>query len=169
MNRYAFIFIFSLYVLTACRSNRTVDGTMETRSDAETSLSKQTHDSIASQTIRRDSTTKITTEKQYIRTTWYRPDGTIQKIQEERRGARQDELAISHTGSSDVSVKETQSDSISKTKEQTREAEHEDNTTDTRPVQGIEWFWIAIAISLVAGIGLIAFFIYKKVKGKIKK
>jgi cobalamin biosynthesis Mg chelatase CobN len=143
------ILAYLLIVFASCRSNRDFNSTTETHTESASTVSSIQKDSAASQAHRRDSTSDITSEKQYLRTTWYRPDGTIRKIQESGREAERARVAVHDTGSSDVHVSEAKVDSTRKINMKKLEAQQLKSFTDSRPVQGNEWGWFAAAFVLV--------------------
>jgi len=156
MKTYVLISLFLVFAIASCRSNKELNKVSESVSQAESVVSATTKDSTATATNSRDSTSDITTEKQYIRTTWYRPDGTIQKVQESGWSTRHEQLAVRDTGSSAVSVKDVHVDSTRTVESKKRETENLKSTTDSRPIQGNEWAIIAIivciTVSVLAGI-----------------
>lgn len=167
MKTYVYTILLLLLIASACRSNRSLDKVSQTLSQTESNVSVLAKDSAASQTNKRDSVSNITTEQQFIRTVSFRPDGTIQSIQEEWRGSRRDELAVSDTGSSDVHLSETQKDSTVVNSTQAKEIKHEESKDDTRPVQGEEWFWIMLPICIIVILALI--FLAYRYRDKLKK
>jgi hypothetical protein len=157
--KYAILILLSV-VFVFCRSNRNLDSAVQTDTESASTASSVQKDSTSSQAHRRDSTSDITSEKQYLRTTWYRPDGTIRKVQESGREAERNSVAVHDTGSSDVHVNENKADSTAATKVQTKEVVHEDTDTDSRPVQGSEWGWFAGAF--VLAVVVFGYIEYKK-------
>ncbi|MBK5720154.1 hypothetical protein JGH11_04635 [Dysgonomonas sp. Marseille-P4677] len=160
MKIHVLISFIILFTLIACRSNKNLNKVSEFESQTESIVSSQSKDSTGITTNTRDSISNTTTEKQYIRTTWYRPDGTIQKIQEEGRDTRQEGLAVRHTGSSAISLTEQKADSTQKTTVKENETEQLQSTTDSRLIQGSDWLWIGIFVS----IALFCTFILIKIK-----
>jgi len=134
---------------TCCRSSLAYNRNLASESSGNVELSSVSSSASTSQTHSHNSTSDITSEKQYLRTTWYRPDGTIRKIQEEGRKAERTCVAVHDTGSSAVHVSENKTDSTAATRAQTKEVVHEDTSSDSRPVQGSEWGWIAGVFALV--------------------
>lgn len=163
MKSHALLSLCLLLALTACRSNKDLHKVSESVSEAQSSASTHSKDSTATATSTRDSTSNITSEKQYIRTTWYRPDGTIRKIQEEGRATERTELAVHDTGSSSVSVAEQKVDSTKKVNRKTLETEQLKAFTDSRPIQGAEWIAV-IAVIIVAICLMIIYYLPKKKK-----
>lgn len=162
MKFYAFISVCLLFAFVACRSNKDFNKVSESVSEAQSNASIHSKDSTASQTHRRDSTSDITAERQYLRTTWYRPDGTIRKIQESGREAERARVAVSDTGSSDVHVNENKIDSTRKETRKKLETQQLKSFTDSRPVQGNEWAWLAGAFVLI--IVIFGYWEYRKNK-----
>ncbi len=163
MRLYAFIFICLLFAFAACRSNKDLQKVSESALDVQGSASAHSKDSTATTTSTRDSMSNISSEKQYIRTTWYRPDGTIRKIQEEGREVERTELAVHDIGSSAVSVAEQKVDSTKKVNRKTLETEQLKAFTDSRPIQGAEWIAV-IAVIIVAICLMIIYYLPKKKK-----
>lgn len=158
-----FILAYFLIIPVACRSNKDLHKVSESVTETQSSASTQSKDSTVTTTNTRDSTSNITTEKQYIRTTWYRPDGTIRKIQEEGREVERTELAVHDTGSSAVSVAEQKTDSTKKVNRKKLETEQLKAFTDSRPIQGSEW--IAVMAVIIGAIYLmVVYYLPKKKK-----
>lgn len=153
-----YVIILIILCFLGCRSNRNVDRTMQEESKVETVES--THSKDSSHVVREfeGSNTKITNEQQYIRTTQFNSDGSIRSLHEEWRGIESLELADGRGRSSEVSVNEQKTDSAYKRELKKIEFEKLKSFTDTRPVQGFEWLWILLAVSLL---GLGAFIIKK--------
>lgn len=162
MKFYAFILVYLLFAFVACRSNKDLHKVSESVSEMQSSASTQSKDSTVTTTNTRDSTSNITTEKQYIRTTWYRPDGTIRKIQEQGRATERTELAVHDSGSSAVSVAEQKVDSTKKVNRKKLETEQLKAFTDSRPIQGSEW--IAVIAVIIGAICLMAVYYLPKKK-----
>lgn len=163
MKFYAFISVCLLSALIACRSNKDLNKVSESVSETQSSTSIHSKDSTAKTTSTRDSTSNITSKKQYIRTTWYRPDGTIRKIQEEGWATERTELAVHDTGSSSVSVAEQKVDSARKVNLKKLETEQLKAFTDSRPIQGAEWIAV-IAVIIVAICLMVIYYLPKKRK-----
>lgn len=162
MKFYAFISLCLLFAFVACRSNKYLHKVSESVSETQSSASIYSKDSTSTTTSTRDSISNITSEKQYLRTTWYRPDGTIRKIQESGREAERTSVAVHDTGSSAVSVTEQKVDSTKKVNLKKLETEQLKSFSDSRPVQGNEWGWFAGAFVLI--IVIFGYWEYKKVK-----
>ena len=164
MKYHVLIFLFAVSALASCRSNKEIHKISESEIESQSTVSTQRKDSTGSSTNQRDSISNIITENQYIRTTWYRPDGTIQAIQDSWREARHEELAVHDSGSSSVSVNEEKTDSTTRTKMKTFEKADLKSFSDSRPVQGVEWLWIVLPI--VAGALVLVLLLYLKYRKK---
>jgi hypothetical protein len=160
--KYAFLILLPI-IFGFCRSNRDFNSSVQTETESASATSSVQKDSMSSQTYRRDSTSDIAAERQYIRTTWYRPDGTICKVQEAGREAERTRVAVSDTGSSSVHVSENKADSTSKVNLKKQETQQLNEFTDSRPVQGSEWGWFAGAFALA-----VVIFGYFEYRMKIK-
>lgn len=163
MKSYAFISVCLLFALIACRSNKDLNKVSESVSETQSSASIHSKDSTATTTSTRDSMSNITAEKQYIRTTWYRPDGTISAVQDSWWDSRREELAVHDTGSSAVSVAEQKVDSTKKVNRKKLETEQLKAFTDSRPIQGAEWIAV-IAVIIVAICLMVIYYLPKKKK-----
>lgn len=167
MRFYVFISVCLLFALIACRSNKDLNKVSESVSEKQSSVSIHSKDSTATTNNTRDSTSNITAEKQYIRTTWYRPDGTISAVQDSWWDSRREELAVHDTGSSAVSVTEQKADSTSKENRKELETEQLKAFTDSRPVQGgKEWFGVILGVSLPLILVIAVIIIYIKKRKK---
>ncbi len=156
-----YVIILIILCFLGCCSNRNVDRTMQEESKVE--AVESTHSKDSSHVVREfeGSNTKITNEQRYIRTTQFNPDGSIRCLREEWRGTGSLELADGRGRSSAVSVSEQKSDSTYKKELKKIEFEKLKSFTDTRPVQGFEWLWIAL---IVGCLGLSIFHLKKFVK-----
>lgn len=149
------ILILLLVVLGACRSNRHSDSSYVNQQSSTETGAIVRKDSTRSEREGKNTVGTITNEVREIETTYYRPDGTIQKIQRERRNTGSSELSVSDTRSSDVSVT---TDSIYREKHQASETTDIRATTsvvDNRPVQGSEWLYVAGVIGVILVIVII--------------
>lgn len=141
------ILLSGLFVF--CRSNRNLDSTVETHIESASTASSVQKDSTAAQTHHRDSTSDIAAERQYLRTTWYRPDGSIRKVQESGREAMRNSVAVRDTGSSAVHVSGNRTDSTWTLNRKILETQRLKEFTDSRPIQGSEWGWAIGAFTLI--------------------
>ncbi len=152
------VFLFIL-CLVGCRANRSVDRSLRENIESDGTLSSFRTDSTSQETRRNDSVRSIKNEVRYIRTTGYRPDGTIEFVQEEWMKSGSTELAVSVSESSNIHVSKQETDSTYKIKIKKLETEQLKTFVDTRPVQGIDWLWIIIAVLIVV---FVVFIWYKR-------
>lgn len=142
MKIYALIIL--LFIGTGCRSNRNATDTHIS------DYSKETKKEVSSETISLQSSMLTTTRsatdtniKEYFRTTLFNPDGSVSQVQEAWRDTRRNELADSTGQRSDVSGiirKDSTSSDIANDIEVKQTTQSQ---TDSRPVQGVEWLYVA--------------------------
>lgn len=158
MRLYATIFI--ILCLVGCRANRNVNRSVQEGSQTESAQSVSRKDSSTVVREFEDTSSRITNEVRYIRTTGYRSDGTIQFVQDEWRGSGSVELASGSGRTSEVSISEQHTNNTHKTITNKLETEQLKSFVDTRLIQGIEWLWVILAVVIVAGI-ICSIIIYK--------
>lgn len=161
MKHYAYTIII-LLLFAACRSNRTVDHRTEGESNIEEGYTKSSTDDSRHETERTDTTHTIQNEVFFARTTEYNPDGTIRQVREEWRETGSSQLGTSRTRSSGVSLKKEEVTHHRKLDFKFTESLKELTKTDSRLIQGSEWFWVVFAGILLLLIGGV--FAYRKLK-----
>lgn len=150
-----FALIMLLAVSVGCRSRRTLDHSLETQSTTEKRASSLTKDSTRTESSYQDSTTTTANTVEYTVTTTYRDDGGIQAVQKQWRRTGSARLSVSTGRTSAVSVDVQKTDSGTVATSNLSESVKEQNTTDSRPVQGIEWLWVMLTGGVIALVGLI--------------
>ncbi|SBV91846.1 conserved hypothetical protein [uncultured Dysgonomonas sp.] len=156
-----YVVVFFILCFLACRSNRNIDRTIQEGSKTETSKSIDRKDSSTVDTEYQESRTKVSNEVRFIRTAAYRPDGTIRSIQEEWRDSGSTELVDGRGRSSENTVTEIKSDSAAVTESKKDLKEKMQSSSDNRPVQGVEWFYIALGFSALVLVALAVSLIVK--------
>lgn len=86
---------------------------------------------------------------EFSRTTDIDTAGNIRRVQETWRGSGRSELALLRDSSRTVSVTEEEILVQDKDSIILNEEEHTINDSDSRPVQGVEWFWVVIGAGLL--------------------
>ncbi|QIK56087.1 hypothetical protein G7051_17655 [Dysgonomonas sp. HDW5B] len=145
-----YVLIILFFIGTGCRSSR---NTTDTHISDH---SKESKKEVSSETISLQSSmltiTRTATDtniKEYFRTTLFNPDGSVSQVQEQWRGTRQNELSDSSGRSSNISLinrndsTSTEIDTDIEVKQTTQ------SHTDSRPVQGIEWLYVACVGGIV--------------------
>lgn len=156
-----YVIVFFILCFLACRSNRNIDRTIQEGSKTETSKSIDRKDSSTVDTEYQESRTKVSNEVRFIRTTAYRPDGTIRSIQEECRGSGSTELVDGRGRSSENTVTEIKNDSTAVTESKKDLKEKIQSSSDSRPIQGVEWFYIALGFGALVLVALAVSLIIK--------
>lgn len=137
------IFILLLVVCSACRSNKHSDRAYVNQQSAEETHTVVRKDSTRSEREGKNTVGTTTNDIREVETTYYRPDGTIQKIQRERRKSGSTQLSVSDTRSSDVSVTTDSTHRKKQEASKTTENKTTVSVVDNRPVQGSEWLYVA--------------------------
>lgn len=146
--KYALIIL--LFIGFGCRSSR---NTTDTHISDHSKGSKK---EVSSETISLQSsmltTTRTATDtniKEYFRTTLFNPDGSVSQVQETWRDTRRNELADS-TGQRSDDTLINRSDSTSTDIANDIEVKQTTQSqTDSRPVQGVEWLYVACVGGIV--------------------
>lgn len=161
MKYYALLIV--LFLVFGCRSSR---NTTDTHISDH---SKETKKEVSSETISLQSsmltTTRTATDtniKEYFKTTVFNQDGSVSEVQEQWRDTRRNELADSTGQRSDVSGI-NRNDSTSTDVDNDIEVKQTTQShTDNRPVQGVEWLYVACVGGIV--ILIILLFAWPKTK-----
>lgn len=158
-----YVLIILLFIGFGCRSSR---NTTDTHISDH---SKETKKEVSSETISLQSsmltTTRTSTDtniKEYFRTTLFNPDGSVSQVQEAWRDTRRNELADSTGQRSDVSGINRNDSTSTQVANDIEIKQTTQSHTDNRPVQGVEWLYVAL---VGGGVLLIIFIIiWLKVK-----
>lgn len=145
-----YVLIILLFIGFGCRSSR---NTTDTHISDH---SKETKKEVSSETISLQSsmltTTRTSTDtniKEYFRTTLFNPDGSVSQVQEAWRDTRRNELADS-TGQRSDDTLINRNDSTSTDVDNDIEVKQTTQShTDSRPVQGVEWLYVACVGGIV--------------------
>lgn len=158
--KYGFYIVIWFFLL-GCRSTRDSNRFTSIDTDVRKESQFAQKDSTVTEQSHRDSTATLSTTSEFLRTTTFRNDGTIHSLQEYWRNTGSTELSVSSGRQTNVSV--TQQHASSTIDENKKEIVKEEikTTTDTRPIQGFEWFWIVVVI-VAAVLFLLPTFIKKK-------
>lgn len=142
MKPYALIIL--LFLASGCRSSR---NTSDTHVSDQSTLSQANvrNEQISTKvsTLSVVSTTTDTNIKEYFKTTVFNPDGSVSEVQEQWRDTRRNELADSSGRKQDDTLI-NRNDSTTTDIDNNIEVKQTTQThTDSRPVQGVEWLYIA--------------------------
>lgn len=154
------ISVFMLLCLDACNSKRNVvrntSGQSYTERIETSSDTSRTEETV----IDSSKTTIDETVEEYIKTTEYDSTGIVRRVSEEWRHRERNNVSTLHRQEQYVFVNESEKEvvTIDSTTVQTQETIK--TTTDSRPVQGIEWIWIVLSVALV--LIVVGYIIYNK-------
>lgn len=102
------------------------------------------------------------TEQSYTRITEYDTTGSVQRISETWRDRRLSNLVTEERDARTVSVSNSEQQISIKDSADIRISETSHTTTDSRPIQGIEWMWVILSVVLITAV--ILYIIYNRVK-----
>lgn len=142
------VFVF----FCSCRSSKHDNYSFSEQIKKNDSLSSVRRDSSASVSETNDRSTVVTKERQYLRSVSFDSLGRISNIQESWRdygSGRMDE-SKGRQGTVSVSAETAQQKSTSGS--YTKASGESESNTDSRPVQGVEWGYIALAALFVFNI-----------------
>ena len=165
--RYDFIHIIAITLLcsvvfSSCRAKKDLQRNEETNSRSErverfvdttrvTAVEEQRTDKRGSEV-----------ERQYTRTTEYDTTGRVQAVSETWRDRRLSNVSSEERDARTVSVAGMSVDIIERDTSTTIISEVVKVDTDSRLIQGAEWFWIILSLILIATV--IIYIIYNRIK-----
>lgn len=153
------LYILLLIVFVACRSNRTMDRTTESKSVAEETYTASQVDSARITAEQRDSASTVTNVSLYAKTTFFGDSGRISAVREEWWNAESSGVAVRSGRTSEIYVTDRKETSHKKMEQNTFDTIKEAVKTDSRLIQGVEWLYV---ISGIAVFLVLAFFLFKK-------
>ncbi len=154
MKPHAPILLILCVVFSACRSSRSLDSNVSELHQDESFYTRAESGNKTVESQYSDSVFKQRDENRYLRTLEFNPDGSIRSLSEEWRNIGSSELALSGGRSSETSDKKVKESEARNSENQFQEQKKETVKTDSRPVQGSEWFWIIISLAAVGGVVL---------------
>lgn len=143
-----------------CTSKRNVVRTEKGQSYTEQIETSSDTSRTEETVIDSSKTTVDETVEEYIKTTEYDSTGIVRRVSEEWRERKRNNVSTLHRQEQYVFVNESEKEvvTIDSTTVQTQEAIK--TTTDSRPVQGVEWIWIVLSVALV--LIVLSYIIYNK-------
>lgn len=150
--RYACIYIILFVLAAGCRSSHQRDTSYQEDIDTQETTTIVRTDSTTVETEREENTSSVTQVQEYSRTVDYRDDGSVSRVQEQWRSTGSVQLAQSSGRSSAVSVTREETKTERKELLRIRKTELKKSTSDTRLIQGWEWFFVASGILIVIAI-----------------
>ena len=157
--KYATVYIVIIIAcLYSCRTNKRTDSSYKAESEITQETQTVARDSTAGKSQERDTSVRIAGEDKYIRVVDFDSLGRISSVREEWRNARSAELDVRDRRSSYVSVSTLQTDTFLHKLSKMENSLKTDFKSDSRPVQGLEWFWIiAVLVLAISGICICKF------------
>lgn len=101
-------------------------------------------------------------DQSFIRITEFDSTGTVRRIQETWRDRQRIDLVAEERSGRTVSVKNTDQQITIRDTTSTITNEVKEVNTDSRPIQGFEWFWVVLSGVLV--LTVIIYIIYNRIK-----
>lgn len=148
MKPYALLIV--LFLVFGCRSSRntTALDSRDKSTQKETSAKKETI-SLQSSMLATTRTATDTNIKEYFKTTVFNPDGSVSEVQEQWRDARRNELADSTGRSFDDTLINNNDSTFTEIDTDIEVKQTTQSHTDNRPVQGVEWLYVACVGGIV--------------------
>ncbi|MDD4698043.1 MAG: hypothetical protein PHR52_10975 [Fermentimonas sp.] len=147
---------------SGCRTSKSIqrDKTIQTGSytiDRRTEALRVT-DEVYEGTKREGSET----EQSYTKITEYDTTGSVQRVSETWRDRRLSNLVTEERDARTFSVSNSEQQISIKDSADIRVSETSHTTTDSRPVQGVEWIWVILSVVLISSV--ILYIIYNRIK-----
>lgn len=139
-----------LFIAFGCRNSRLERSTLSNVTDEQTTSTTTRADSTRIETSETDSVSTTTETDEFIRTTSYRDDGTIQAVQEHWRRSGSVQLAKSSGRSSTVRVTDTNVKVERRTLQKVDLNQLKKAKTDSRLIQGADWWCLLLGLLSVA-------------------
>lgn len=158
-----YVLIILLFIGFGCRSSRNTTDThiSDHSKTSKTEVSNETI-SVQSSMLATTRTATDTNIKEYFKTTVFNQDGSVSEVQEQWRDTRRNELADSTGQRSDVSGINRNDSTFTDVDNDIEVKQTTQSHTDSRPVQGVEWLYVAC----VGGIVILTIIIFAWPKTK---
>ena len=145
-----YVLLIVLFLVFGCRSSRntTALDSRDKSTQKETSVKNETI-SVQSSMLTTTRTATDTNIKEYFKTTVFNADGSISEVQEQWRDTRRNELADSTGQRSDVSGINRNDSTSTQVENDIEVKQTTQSHTDSRPVQGVEWLYVACVGGIV--------------------
>lgn len=165
-NRYTYIFVCFVFiglVCGGCRAKRNISISENIVSKNEKIEVKKDTSRVEKKSQTHQSTKTNEEENSYVRVTEYDSTGTvIRRIQEEWRDIGRSQLSLLDRSRNNISLDGMSSITVSSDSSRIVSTENKETISDSRLVQGVEWFWVILVLVLI--ISVVIFIIIKKKK-----
>ncbi len=156
----AFIILPLMLGFSSCRAKKNVRSHAKIKSEIQHIAANHTSQTVADtasmQILAKDSLTQT----EYSRKFEFDTIGNIRSISETWRNTGLSKLSTQQHRQRKISLEETKNNTATVETLRTTSQEKTNETNDTRPVQGHEWFW------LVLGFGIVLFVVFMIIKKK---
>lgn len=156
------IAVLVLLLLTSCRSSKSTFRNGSYAMAVERVERRLDSIRIVESTTQRSEHSGSEAERVFSRVTEYDSTGTIRSVQETWRDRRLSNVSSEERDTRTVSVANTDEHIFTRDTVHVVVSETSQIKSDSRPVQGYEWFWIILSIVLIATV--IIYIIYNRVK-----
>ncbi len=169
MKRHVFIYCIILSVcfgvsLGGCRAKKSLEKTQEDTTIVERSERYSDSTRTEQRSTVRDDISRAENERSYTRTTEYDSTGNVLRVSEEWRDRQSSDLAVRDHRQESVSITGSEKQVVETDSSYTVIQETKHVQSDSRPVQGFEWFWVILVGALI--LSSVIFVIIKNNKKK---
>lgn len=149
------------FIVFGCRSTKNIERNEATKTGSL--RIERSSDTIRTIEVRNQRSNRSVSELEqiYSRVTEFDSTGSVRRVSEEWRDRRYSDLADEERDERAVSVAGSEEEVITRdtTSVIVRETIH--NKTDSRPIQGADWFWVILSAVLI--LTVVIYLIYNKV------
>jgi len=165
MGNYVYIYcaiaVLWIGLLAGCKSQKNISRTVDGQTRTERIESKKDTSRVEEQSQAHHSTQTNEQDNTYVRITEYDSTGTvIRRIQEEWRDVGRSQLSLLDRSGHYISIDGMSSVTLERDSSRSVVTENKEVTSDSRPVQGVEWLWVILGGALV--LSVVIFVIIKK-------
>lgn len=156
-----FVFLF-LGILAGCNAQKRMSRNAEAQVRTE-----RTETETADSRVKEKSQTDISTQtneqdRTYVRITEYDSTGYVRRIQEEWRDIGRSQLFVLDQSRHHISIDGMTAVTVERDNSHSVSIENEKTSSDSRPVQGIEWLWVILGVIIT--VTIIGYIIIKSKK-----
>lgn len=137
------------------QENTTIVGRVETTTDSTRTEQKTTE---------REERQRNESERSYTRTTEYDSTGNVRRVSEEWRDRQSADISVQDNSSETISVTGSENEVVEEESSSAVTEEKIHTQADSRPIQGVEWLWVALGLGLL--LTIVIFVVFKKSKSK---
>lgn len=147
---------------SGCKSNRVIQKHETSRTDYQRIETVKDSIRVSTGTIESSERSGSEVDQTFTRVTEFDSTGTVRRVQETWRDRQRIDLVTEERSGRTVSVKNTDQQITIRDTTSTITNEVIEVNTDSRPIQGFEWFWVVLSGVLV--LAVIIYIIYNRTK-----